>query len=536
MQEGVLVGALHEVKKFLEREGQYRERPFLDYAVGEIDRAAAESEGTTFFVSAPTGYGKTAISMATALKELRRGYKAIIAYPLRALVEEQREKFCRMFAGRYGPVVGVRMMGVSESQYLVHPVVLTTVDTLSLTAVGLSPEDVSTMLRYENALGHYLFSWGSVWLSSIVLDEVHLLCDSTKSLSFLAAMLKVSSYVFGNSVIVMSATMPRVYVDALRSFSYRPVTLSFAPDMDPRFVEERMGKKYRVNVLELPPDEKFERIEELLKQSRFTRALVVFNTVEEAQRFYSRLSFERKLLVHSRYSPEDRERKIGELKTIQREGGVIVATQVIEAGVNISSDLIVTDAAPASTLVQRFGRFLRFEKEQCADPERCAYVWFSPEELQGDRYKVYDAGLTKETLSYIEKNPDVNLHVGYEEMLNSVYRQEHARVDPHYVGEVFNIFAYLSRASKPALDLLLRSEGSLVRESSLFCAETLDGVKFNADYNFIEKHCVPGECPKNLREALLRAIEAERATFRVRCTYSTELGVTCSQGGAAESS
>jgi CRISPR-associated endonuclease/helicase Cas3 len=72
-------------------------------------------------------------------------------------------------------------------------------------------------------------------------------------------------------------------------------------------------------------------------------------------------------LIHSRFRPADRKRwnQIfdGALDT-EGAGRIIVATQVVEAGLDISSRLLVTDIAPYSSLVQRFGRCNRRGKDE----------------------------------------------------------------------------------------------------------------------------------------------------------------------------
>ena len=91
-----------------------------------------------------------------------------------------------------------------------------------------------------------------------------------------------------------------------------------------------------------------------------TFTLVVVNRVNRAQEVY-RLLRDSKVavaadiaLIHSRFRPGDR--------AIQQNilGGtgdrIVIATQAIEAGVDISARLLITELAPWSSLVQRFGR------------------------------------------------------------------------------------------------------------------------------------------------------------------------------------
>lgn len=102
-----------------------KERPFLDHVMSSI-------QDGNYFVLAPTGYGKTAISMALSMREIEDGFKIVVSYPLRSLIEQQSWKFQNFMRMRgYIDVIGVRYMGRADSPYLVHPVTLTTVDNLS---------------------------------------------------------------------------------------------------------------------------------------------------------------------------------------------------------------------------------------------------------------------------------------------------------------------------------------------------------------------------------------------------------------------
>jgi CRISPR-associated endonuclease/helicase Cas3 len=93
-----------------------------------------------------------------------------------------------------------------------------------------------------------------------------------------------------------------------------------------------------------------------------TQTIAVLNTVARARELFDQL---RKLigndtpchLLHSRFRPFEKQRWADLFKSdIPGEGRILIATQVIEAGVDISSSLLITDLAPWSSMVQRFGR------------------------------------------------------------------------------------------------------------------------------------------------------------------------------------
>jgi CRISPR-associated endonuclease/helicase Cas3 len=97
--------------------------------------------------------------------------------------------------------------------------------------------------------------------------------------------------------------------------------------------------------------------------------LVITNTVDTAVRLYDSLKTPPAQgvdvrLIHSRFRGE--ERKSWTKEFLAREhcapgkNRVIVATQVVEAGVDVSADVLITELAPWAPLVQRFGRCARY--------------------------------------------------------------------------------------------------------------------------------------------------------------------------------
>ncbi len=94
-----------------------------------------------------------------------------------------------------------------------------------------------------------------------------------------------------------------------------------------------------------------------------TLTLVVTNTVKTARELFARLDRHKGLgeidlmLLHSRFRPPERAVLVERLLSrVPGSGRIVVATQVVEAGVDISAATLITEAAPWASLVQRFGR------------------------------------------------------------------------------------------------------------------------------------------------------------------------------------
>jgi CRISPR-associated endonuclease/helicase Cas3 len=102
----------------------------------------------------------------------------------------------------------------------------------------------------------------------------------------------------------------------------------------------------------------------------FRNTLVIVNTVKRASAVFQSLQKNKQLskvtdihLVHSRFRPVDRKtwrNTILRNDALDNRPRIIVATQVVEAGVDISADVLITDLAPWTSLVQRFGRAARY--------------------------------------------------------------------------------------------------------------------------------------------------------------------------------
>ncbi len=106
------------------------------------------------------------------------------------------------------------------------------------------------------------------------------------------------------------------------------------------------------------------------------RSIVLLNTVGRAQAMYGALKQKLAtnnrrttlMLLHSRFFKQDRATKEQELRRLLAKStgsnAILVATQVVEAGLDISCEHLHTELCPMNSLVQRAGRCARFPGEE----------------------------------------------------------------------------------------------------------------------------------------------------------------------------
>lgn len=157
-----------------------------------------------------------------------------------------------------------------------------------------------------------------------------------------------------------------------------------------------------------------ELLERICREAEGGRlVLVVVNQVKRACELYARLQDNAGtgpdvILLHARMRSRDRkathERKLE--ASVPRTGRVIVATQVLEAGVDIDADALFTELCPWPSLVQRLGRLNRSGTRPSATDVRegnrapapaVVFEPLPPERKQGESSKEYEERRRRET-------------------------------------------------------------------------------------------------------------------------------------------
>lgn len=141
-----------------------------------------------------------------------------------------------------------------------------------------------------------------------------------------------------------------------------------------------------------------------------TLTLAIMNTVERATKLYKAIektaaqkakigndSVEQPelVLLHSRFRPLDRQEKVSRVLSdeIPAGGRIVVSTQVVEAGVDISAKNLFTELAPWPSLVQRFGRCNRR-----GEHDQAVIYWIDLSEKQAPPYDWPDLQQSHEIL------------------------------------------------------------------------------------------------------------------------------------------
>jgi CRISPR-associated endonuclease/helicase Cas3 len=210
----------------------------------------------------------------------------------------------------------------------------------------------------DQFLGFMQYSYRSVCLmpllcdSAVVIDEVH---SFDKALfSSLKAFLRE----FRVPVLCMTASLPNVRIEDLKDCG-----LVLFPDDPTQFSDlQRKADLPRYSVARLKDAIEAEAVARTAL-GRGKRVLWVVNTVDRCQRLAQRLNA---LCYHSRFRLNDRRVRHREaVDAFSPKGGAVIAvtTQVCEMSLDLDAQVLISETAPVTSMIQRMGRCNRFAGE-----------------------------------------------------------------------------------------------------------------------------------------------------------------------------
>ena len=334
------------------------------------------AKGNSVILRAPTGSGKTWATIAPFVHSFVNNNKfadrLIYALPLRSLATNLYESTSgklNKLAELQGHIsssarkrkynssdpfyVSLQMGGQQDDPFFEGDLTFTTIDQL-LSAYLFAP--VSLPDRVGN------IGAGALIGSLLVFDEIHLL-DPKRSLATTIEMLSRLKDLA--QFVLMTATMPDSVMQWLGN-KLEAKSISLSAD-EVKQLPSHACKRREFEWFSLPI------CAQKVIDEHENRTIVIVNTVERAQEIFKEVCKMMEgqtdppqiFLLHARFFPEDR--KKWESKLVEYFGpdatlsnAILISTQVIEAGMDISADVLLSELVPLNSLLQRAGRVARY--------------------------------------------------------------------------------------------------------------------------------------------------------------------------------
>lgn len=329
-----------------------------------------------YLLEAPTGSGKSNAAVNLSLKMMKEGFKKLYyVYPFNNLVEQNRESLDKIFKNTalendIAVVNSLEEIVVNETkdedicnkyqralldrQFLNYPFILTTHVSLFDTLFGDTAASCFGFIQLIDSV--------------IVFDEI----QSYKSTIWeeIIQFLYTFSEILNMKIIIMSATLP----DLTKLIGEKGYSVELIDDREKYFshklFKNRVEVSYELLSEEIEKDDLdkvlFEHISDNLK--KYDKIMIEFIKKQSAMDFYNMFIEENEIdglniaLMTGDDNIHERKKIINEVKA---ESGkiLLIATQVVEAGVDIDMDIGYKDTSKIDSEEQFMGRINRSAKK-----------------------------------------------------------------------------------------------------------------------------------------------------------------------------
>jgi len=478
-----------------------------------------EIAGSAFSLTAPTGLGKTLAALDAALHlrdKLRTLWnneyapRIVYALPFITIIEQNYREFYSVFQTLYPhktipESLLLRHHYLAEISYRVNDDSLPLDQALLMVEAWESEVVVTTFVQlFQSLVGYrnsFLKKLYNLIGAIVVLDEVQSL--PMELWPFLRKVFPVLQQELGLVVVQMTATKPNLFTNTR--------VRELHPDA-PSLFHRQKRTRLEIYPKEVSLDEWVDRVLEIYDKSG--SVLCVLNTIRTSLQVYRMLR--RRLgsrveafglhappgqdwLVHlsTNIVPQQRQQRVQELKDHLKNGGraLVVSTQVIEAGVDISFPEVVRDRAPIDAIIQAAGRCNREGKRPIG------HVHLLPLENGGCPrvYGVVHDHVTKRLLGHLRDGvPESE----YAALVELYFRESEERLSQEKADQLWKAYTRLAY-DKLAGDETL-SEFHLIespQQLSIVVPLTPDDVEWLAEF----KHEVIEERdPRKRRKAYLK--------------------------------
>lgn len=405
-----------------ERDEQYWDEQFqrmFEFIPFAFQRKVAQHllNGRNVILQAPTGAGKTKAALFPFLLAQQENMpfprKLIYTTPMRVLAKSFHTDFQESPIGQQESLEAAIQTGENQDdRQFRSDLIFTTIDQV-----------LSSFLNIPYALGKRQgnVNAGAVVGAYLVFDEFHLF-DPDTSLGTVIEMLKILDGI--TPFLLMTATFSESLLQRLSEYfnaEVVPVT-----EVELNQIPSQCGKHRGYQVA----DQTLVDSTDTVIAQHQQRSIVICNTVARAQEMYQSLRDSPQrgktevLLLHSRFLKKDRKAKEDMIrKRFKRDAEpdnvILVATQVIEVGLDITCENLHTELAPASAIFQRAGRCARFENESGT-----VRIYPVPSRTDGSlNYAPYERETCELTIAAFQQRNGAVLDFTAEQMvINTVHR------------------------------------------------------------------------------------------------------------------
>lgn len=404
----------------------YRSEMFIE-AEQNLEKNMKEN---ILFLEAPTGSGKTITSINLALKLLEKNRelnKIFYIFPFNTLVEQTNASLREIFQGSsleenisvINSITPIKEVEKEEEyrkdqidyersllnrQFIHSPIILTTHVHFFENLFGIDRESSFALPHLVNSV--------------VIMDEIQ--SYKNKIWKEIIIFLREYAKILNIKIIIMSATLPNLSLLSNSKVQIPSLITNKEKYYKNPIFKDRVSLDFSFLEKEYEKEELFEQIEKIILEKYKNKKVVVeFIKKSSAFDFYKRL-IERNekfkgdiFLITGDDNKAERKRIIKEAKNKERKRMILVATQVIEAGVDIDMDIGFKNISILDADEQFLGRINRSCKKK-----NCKVYFFKLDE--GNLIYKSDVRIRKEFTLLNKEMREVLLNKDFNKYYNKV--------------------------------------------------------------------------------------------------------------------
>ncbi len=408
-------------EEFDENEEINRIRNEFFYEV--INNVNIKKENFLYKLTAPTGIGKTFASFAFAnkLKSLfEEGSRIIYCLPYTSIIDQSHAIIEEILNYNIGEEFKKK-----QTKYLLKHHHLTPLKLLEDIENKIDSEDyltffdkkllleswesgniVTTFIQLFQSIisdkNSFLLKFHNIVNSIIILDEIQTL--PVKYYKLIGEIFTVLSEKFKTYILFSSATQPKIILEKNK-------VINLVDEF--KYSKHKEFDRVDLKILnKLNPISIDDFILKFINEFIYESGLIICNKIKIALILYEKLKNNFKKKGYKVYSltthiiPLERKRIIDEVKENlkNKEKILVISTQLVEAGIDFSFEVVYRDLAPIDSIVQAAGRSNRHNELKKKNKKGKLFLYNITDEKGMEGNSIYDSKLIQDTKEYLKND------------------------------------------------------------------------------------------------------------------------------------